>query len=51
MEDEIISHGDAIHHLRLPDGVIDPISLRQIRQEGTLQREAWAVEAEPSGWT
>lgn len=51
VEDEIISHGDAIHHLRLPDGVIDPISLRQIRQEGTLQREAWAVEAEPSGWT
>ncbi|QKD54198.2 uncharacterized protein FOBCDRAFT_250295 [Fusarium oxysporum Fo47] len=51
VEDEIISHGDAIHHLRLPDGVIDPTSLRQIRQEGTLQREAWAVEAEPSGWT
>ncbi|KAK2479178.1 hypothetical protein H9L39_08552 [Fusarium oxysporum f. sp. albedinis] len=51
VEDEIISHGDAIHHLRLPDGVIDPTSLRQILQEGTLQREAWAVEAEPSGWT
>ncbi|RKK77010.1 hypothetical protein BFJ69_g6514 [Fusarium oxysporum] len=51
VEDETISHGDAIHHLRLPDGVIDPTSLRQIRQEGTLQREAWAVEAEPSGWT
>ncbi|WKT44909.1 hypothetical protein QSH57_009762 [Fusarium oxysporum f. sp. vasinfectum] len=29
VEDEIISHGDAIHHLRLPDGVIDPISLRR----------------------
>uniref|UniRef100_A0A0D2XMC6 F-box domain-containing protein n=1 Tax=Fusarium oxysporum (strain Fo5176) TaxID=660025 RepID=A0A0D2XMC6_FUSOF len=51
VEDEIISHGDAIYHLRLPDGVIDPTSLRQICQEGTLQREAWAVEAEPSGWT
>ncbi|KAF4494244.1 hypothetical protein FAGAP_9642 [Fusarium agapanthi] len=47
VEGEIISHGDAIHHLRLPDGVIDPTSLRQIRQEGILQREAWAVEAEP----
>ncbi|KAF5679974.1 hypothetical protein FDENT_8543 [Fusarium denticulatum] len=46
-EGEIISHGDAIHHLRLPDGVIDPTSLWQIRQEGILQREAWAVEAEP----
>ncbi|SCO46190.1 uncharacterized protein FFMR_08343 [Fusarium fujikuroi] len=31
VEGEIISHGDAIHHLRLPDGVIDPASLRQIR--------------------
>ncbi|KAH7164695.1 hypothetical protein DER46DRAFT_661823 [Fusarium sp. MPI-SDFR-AT-0072] len=51
VEGEIISHGDAIHHLRLPDGVIDPTSLRQIRKEGILQREAWAVEAEPGGWT
>jgi hypothetical protein len=49
VEGEIISHGDAIHHLRLPDGVIDPTSLRQIRKEGILQKEAWAVEAEPSG--
>ncbi|KAG5750396.1 hypothetical protein H9Q72_006083 [Fusarium xylarioides] len=47
VEGEIISHGDAIHHLRLPGGVIDPTSLRQIRQEGILQREAWAVNAEP----
>ncbi|KAI1062051.1 hypothetical protein LB506_009495 [Fusarium annulatum] len=46
VEGEIISHGDAMHHLRLPDGVIDPTSLRQIRQEGMLQREARAVEAE-----
>ncbi|KAF5658539.1 hypothetical protein FCIRC_12871 [Fusarium circinatum] len=47
VEGEIISHGDAIHHLRLPNGVIDPRSLRQIRQEGILQREAWTVGAEP----
>ncbi|KAF5628020.1 hypothetical protein F52700_8314 [Fusarium sp. NRRL 52700] len=47
VEGEIISHGDAIHHLRLPDGVIDPTSLWQIRQEGILQREARPVEAEP----
>jgi len=36
----INSHGDAIHHLRLPTGVIDPVSLRQIRQEGMMQRMA-----------
>ncbi|CAG9989489.1 unnamed protein product [Clonostachys byssicola] len=37
LQKEIIhSHGDAIHHLRLPRGVIDPESLRQIRQEGML---------------
>ncbi|KAF5969216.1 hypothetical protein FCOIX_11005 [Fusarium coicis] len=47
VEGEIISHGDAIHHLHLPDGVIDPTSLWQIRQEGILQRETWAVKAEP----
>ncbi|KAF5724097.1 hypothetical protein FMUND_1162 [Fusarium mundagurra] len=47
VESEIISHGDAIHHLRLPDGVIDPTSLWQIRQEGILQREAWTVDAQP----
>jgi len=36
----IRSHGDAIYHLRLPDGVIDPASLWQIRQEGMMQRMA-----------
>lgn len=36
----IHSHGDAIHHLRLPGGVIDPISLWQIRHEGMMQRMA-----------
>jgi len=30
----IKSHGDAIHYLRLPQGVIDPRSLAQIRAEG-----------------
>lgn len=35
---EIRSHGDAIHHLRLPDGVVDPESLSQLRYEGILQR-------------
>lgn len=29
----IRSHGDAIHQLDLPDGVIDPMSLLQIRRE------------------
>ncbi|KAL2817456.1 hypothetical protein BDW59DRAFT_133289 [Aspergillus cavernicola] len=33
----INSHGDAIYQLRLPGGVIDPISLWQIRQEGKMQ--------------
>jgi hypothetical protein len=37
---DIRSHGDAIHHLRLPDGVVDLASLRQIRHEGTMQRMA-----------
>lgn len=37
---EIRSHGDAIHHLCLPEGVVDPESLRQIRQEGRMQRMA-----------
>ncbi|KAI1492990.1 hypothetical protein F5X96DRAFT_623834 [Biscogniauxia mediterranea] len=36
----INSHGDAIYHLRLPVGVIDPVSLWQIRQEGMMQRMA-----------
>lgn len=31
------SHGDAICHLHLPVRVIDPISLRQICQEGMMQ--------------
>ncbi len=37
---DIRSHGDAIHYLRLPDGVVDPESLSQIRYEGMLQRMA-----------
>jgi hypothetical protein len=37
---DIKSHGDAIHHLRLPDGVVDSASLCQIRHEGTMQRMA-----------
>ncbi len=37
---DIRSHGDAVYHLRLPDGVIDTESLRQIRQEGVMQRMA-----------
>ncbi|KAI0008408.1 hypothetical protein F4779DRAFT_450871 [Xylariaceae sp. FL0662B] len=41
VQDVVInSHGDAVHHLRLPWGVIDPESLRQIRQEGMMQRMA-----------
>jgi hypothetical protein len=43
MEEISNSHGDAIHHLHLPEGVIDPRSLAQIRKEGKLQKEAWAV--------
>ncbi|KAK4236892.1 hypothetical protein C8A03DRAFT_16520 [Achaetomium macrosporum] len=37
---DINSHGDALHHLRLPGGVIDPVSLWQIRQENTIQTMA-----------
>ncbi|EAT83669.1 hypothetical protein HBI56_064520 [Parastagonospora nodorum] len=37
---DIRSHGDAIHHLRLPDGVVDSASLCQIRHEGMMQRMA-----------
>ncbi|KAH7410464.1 hypothetical protein DE146DRAFT_645017 [Phaeosphaeria sp. MPI-PUGE-AT-0046c] len=37
---DIRSHGDAIHHLRLPDGVVDSVSLCQIRYEGMMQRMA-----------
>ncbi|KAM0189753.1 hypothetical protein ACHAPA_008557 [Fusarium lateritium] len=40
---DIDSHGDAIHYLQLPEGVIDPRSLAQIRKEGKLQKETWAV--------
>lgn len=39
-EVNIRSHGDAIHHLHLPDGVVDPVSLCQIRHEGMMQRMA-----------
>ncbi|SPJ85692.1 uncharacterized protein FTOL_11474 [Fusarium torulosum] len=42
-ERDIDSHGDAIHHLHLPEGVIDPRSLAQIRKEGKSQKKAWAV--------
>ncbi|USP78431.1 hypothetical protein yc1106_05705 [Curvularia clavata] len=31
---DIRSHGDAIHYLRLPDGIVDAESLSQIRYEG-----------------
>lgn len=37
---DIRSHGDAMHHLRLPDGVVDLASLCQIRYEGMMQRMA-----------
>jgi hypothetical protein len=33
------SHGDAIHHLRLPCQVVTPASLWQIRQEGDRYTE------------
>jgi len=33
----INSHGDAIYHLRLPEGVIDRASLREMRQEEMIQ--------------
>lgn len=36
IEEVISSHGDAIYHLRLPSRVIDSVSLRQIRKEGTM---------------
>lgn len=36
----INSHGDAVYHLRLPGGVLDPVSMQQIRQEGMMQRLA-----------
>lgn len=35
----IQSHGDAIHYLKLPKGVVDPVSLKQIRRE-----------AKPAAW-
>ncbi|KAH8711816.1 hypothetical protein GQ44DRAFT_661502 [Phaeosphaeriaceae sp. PMI808] len=34
---DIVSHGDAIYYLRLPDGVVDSESLCQIRHEGMMQ--------------
>lgn len=37
---DIRSHGDAIHHLRLPGGVVDSVSLCQIRPEGMMHRMA-----------
>lgn len=33
----ISSHGDAIHQLDLPSGVVDPVSLWQIRREESLR--------------
>lgn len=35
----IKQHGDAIYHLRLPGGVIDPISVRQLRREAFVEEE------------
>ena len=32
-------HGDAMYHLRLPRGVLDPVSVRQLRQEAFLGEE------------
>lgn len=37
VEGEFNSHGDGICHLNLPVRVIDPVSLRQICQEGIVQ--------------
>jgi hypothetical protein len=37
---DIRSHGDAIHHLRLSESVVDSASPCQIRQEGMMQRMA-----------
>jgi len=34
LQGSINSHGDAIHHLDLPPGVVEPTSLWQIRREG-----------------
>lgn len=36
----INSYSDAIYHLRLPNGVIDPVALWQIRKEGTVLKVA-----------
>lgn len=38
IQERIESHGDAIHHLRLPCTVIDPVSLWQIRREAARGR-------------
>lgn len=35
----IDSHGDAIYHLNLPPGIVDPVSLWQIRREGRVTSE------------
>ncbi|KEY75020.1 hypothetical protein S7711_01359 [Stachybotrys chartarum IBT 7711] len=36
----VIKHnGDAIYHLRLPGGVIDPVSVRQLQQEAFVEEE------------
>ncbi|QYS97474.1 hypothetical protein H0G86_004705 [Trichoderma simmonsii] len=38
IQEVIESHGDAIHYLRLPCTVIDPVSLWQIRREAARSR-------------
>lgn len=38
IQEAIESHGDAIHYLRLPCTVIDPVSLWQIRREAARSR-------------
>lgn len=41
----INSHGDAIHQLDLPRGVIDPVSLWQIQREGSKgTEESWRLQ-------
>ncbi|KAM0339387.1 hypothetical protein ACHAPU_010952 [Fusarium lateritium] len=53
VDGDIDSHGDAIHHLGLPEGIIDPRSLGQIRKEGELQKVTWQPREEvipPEGW-